>query len=474
MLAPLHAQYAGSASCAKCHAAIATAFAGSAMGRSMRPANAFPLKAPVSVGAYQVFEKDGSLFQKGPGGEFKLEYLFGSGVNGETFAARRWGLLVEAPLTYFPKPGKWDYSPGFENAAVGFSRPVAEGCIVCHSGTRPEGSPIGCESCHGPGAAHVARPVRSTIVNPARLSAHLADDVCMYCHQGGDARVLQPGKHYADFHPGEALNETLAIFKLPPKGDSDLLEHHSAIRLSKCYRASGGKLSCLTCHDPHQTVNYNARCLECHPNQSHPVAVRAGGDCVTCHMPKRVVAEIPHAALTNHRIVIRPGEPLPAVASESIYFNGEESKLPALTRLEAYWELLPKAPDLQRRYVELLNSLAHSMPENSFVRESLGRLALLQNRPAEAIEYLKDAQAAPSLVDLAQVLKLAGREQESIGPLERATKLEPYNVTARKLLIVAYINAKDYVHARTSLEKYVEDFPEDTFMREMLRKVGAR
>ena len=36
----------------------------------------------------------------------------------------------------------------------------------------------------------------------------------MNCHQGGNTRVLQPGKDYLDFRPGTPLYET-AIFKLP-------------------------------------------------------------------------------------------------------------------------------------------------------------------------------------------------------------------------------------------------------------------
>src|SRR5205085_11594776 len=77
----------------------------------------------------------------------------------------------------------------------------------------------------------------------------------MNCHQGGDARVLQPGKSYLDFRPGQWLIETVAIFKIPPQPgeqkDSDLLEHDSAMKISHCFRESRAKLSCLTCHDPH-------------------------------------------------------------------------------------------------------------------------------------------------------------------------------------------------------------------------------
>ena len=38
--------------------------------------------------------------------------------------------------------------------------------------------------------------VNSQIVNPARLTPYLADNICMSCHQTGDVRVLKTGKTY--------------------------------------------------------------------------------------------------------------------------------------------------------------------------------------------------------------------------------------------------------------------------------------
>src|SRR5262249_5432819 len=162
-----------------------------------------------------------------------------------------------------------------------------------------------CENCHGPGQNHVSAPVKrnGSIVNPSKLPARLAEDICMNCHQGGDSRILQPGKQYTDFRPGAWLNDTVAIFKIPlnrgGSGESDLLDHHFAMKLSKCYAASSGKLSCLTCHDPHVSLSradipayYRSRCLNCHTDKSCRLAARErsthqpANDCAGCHMPK--------------------------------------------------------------------------------------------------------------------------------------------------------------------------------------------
>ena len=213
--------------------------------------------------------------------------------------------LFQAPLSFYSKPQKWGLSPGYEFGNYGFNRPILPGCIFCHSGRPgaiPEGngrfdSPpfselaIGCENCHGPGLSHVVATQMGgesyqghdpTIVNPAHLSSALADNICMSCHQTGDVRVLKPGKDFKDFRPGTPLDNTLSILMVPPRRESppqsDLLEHYYSMTLSKCYRASGGKLGCITCHDPHVEPSreeapgyFRNKCMACHSEKElHP------------------------------------------------------------------------------------------------------------------------------------------------------------------------------------------------------------
>ena len=158
-------------------------------------------------------------------------------------------------------------SPGYESTDVGFSRPILSACLNCHSGRSnpiPESDgryennvfsemPIGCETCHGPGATHIDAVTRSAtgrgggfaIVNPARLTPELASNICMGCHEIGDERILRPCKEYKDIRPGEPLDNTLSIFMTPPSReappDKDHLQHCYAMTLCKCYRAGGGR-----------------------------------------------------------------------------------------------------------------------------------------------------------------------------------------------------------------------------------------
>ena len=210
-------------------------------------------------------------------------------------------------------------------------------------------------------------------MNPKRLPARLAEDICMQCHQGGDARVLLPGKTYADFRPGTPLLDTVAIFGVAQAAkDTDLLEHHASMKLSKCYRATNGKLGCLTCHDPHEQPGaaeapayFRAKCLTCHNERSCRLDAAARhtyrrrptiASDVTC--PGAAWNASAHSALTNHRIPSRPEAAAKATSLEGslpglpglTLFNpaGSRAELPLVTRLAAYGELLPRAPSLQR------------------------------------------------------------------------------------------------------------------------------
>ncbi len=56
---------------------------------------------------------------------------------------------------------------------------------------------VGCEACHGAGSAHVADPVRITIINPARLDYVAANDTCIRCHSQGRPNTNPiDGKYY--------------------------------------------------------------------------------------------------------------------------------------------------------------------------------------------------------------------------------------------------------------------------------------
>lgn len=543
------AVYIGSRTCAGCHKKIYQDYGRTAMGRSMdvggSPLQNETVPAPASIFSeklnrhFEVSRQGSALFQTeyeiDSGGRevfrttHKLEYVVGSGVNGYGYIVRRGQYLFQAPLSYYSRKKAWGLSPGYEFADYGFNRPIAAACIACHSG-RPQAVrdrvglfnepaftelAIGCENCHGPGSLHAAKRAQPgsalsgepdrTIVNPASLPSRLADDICMNCHQGSDTRVLQPGKDIFDFRPGTPLHETLAILRVPltrdATGESDLLEHHSSMRLSKCYRSSAGRLSCLTCHQihsvpraPEAAAYYRGKCLACHTEAScklpQPLRQEHANDCAGCHMPKRGVEVLSHAVLTNHRIISRPGEPLPEAAfakgasnlPDLVYFNGpaegSRESLPPIMLLQAYGELMSKHPEYEQRYLSILDDLAKNGKPQPLVEAALGR-KLLQNgliSNSQAIDHLTRAidlgfKAPTVYQDLAEALLRAGREADAVGPLEEGINIAPYTPVLHKSLALRYINLQRYDAARQALERYVELFPEDDFVRGLLLQV---
>jgi hypothetical protein len=512
--------YVGSKACYGCHPAIFKSFETTDMGRSMTAASDWhPLNVPAAakISQFTVTRSDEGWKQsETEAGVFAvdhtLDYVVGSGANGLSFLIRRGKYLFEAPLSYYSRSGKWDLSPGYEQAALGFNRMVPEECINCHAGRANPMAPvpgayfepafrelaIGCENCHGPGGAHVrsSGKLTASIVNPAKLSAALADNICINCHQGGDARVTQAGKSYQDYQPGEWLFDTAVIVK--PKGadpEADLLEHYSAMQASRCFRESGGKMSCLTCHDPHvqpaaalAASSYRPKCLACHSESSctAPLATRRAqrpsDNCIGCHMPKREITQISHSALTNHRIPAHQGEaipPTPDLEIDGLRVVDPPGRRPVelskLVQLKAYKQLLIKYPQYQRQYDGLLEELTSTEPQNTFVQAAIGDKAFSEGRYEDAVGHLKLGlgEETPGLyLELGQSLIKLGRDQEAIECLKTGVGLDPYDAVMQKTLILQYINARSYAEARRLMQQYVATFPEDAFMRELLARVS--
>ncbi len=498
--------YVGSKACAGCHKQIHEHWVRSPMGRSMSPAaeHLSKLSGEVTVSSeklkrdFTVFAGNGQLKQRETGEDFRnehaLAWAIGSGGNGLSFIVQRGDHLFQAPLSFYSRAGQWDLSPGYEFADYGFNRTIAAGCIHCHSGrpqpvARSNGQyqkepfaelSIGCENCHGPGRKHIAlRGAKSAIVNPARLTRVRADEICMNCHQGGDTRILQPGKTESDYRPGMVLNDVVAIFKLPRTKDDDLLEHHESMRMSKCFEKSG-TLSCLSCHSPHSAkIDYNAKCLSCHSGEH----AGAGGDCVNCHMPKRDVKVIAHSALTNHRIVRRPDQPLPESrdsGSDLVHINRAGNvELPLLTRMQAYGQLAGRHPAYYEKFQLLLEEAAKKEGQHPLVLATLGRRALQAGRFSEAITHLQAAReqgsaSSTTFEDLGEALGRAGRLEESVAVLRQGIQAAPYTPVLYKALALRLIQLKRFEEARQMLAKYVELFPEDDFVRKLLTQVSGQ
>jgi hypothetical protein len=539
--------YVGSEVCAGCHRQIYSTYLKTEMGRSMSADLKGTLIGQVTIrnqkidryfdirmhgdglyqAEYELAENGSEIFRN----EQRIAYSIGAGQNGVSYLVERNGFLFQAPLSFYSLVKKWGMSPGFEALDLGFNRPVLPACLDCHSGVSPPRShglgeyvsssfkqlAIGCENCHGPGSIHVAErgrglPVRNladqSIVNPAKLSPWLADNICMACHQGRTLRVLQPGKQFYDFRPGTPLNNTMAIFAAPlPEGNSPvslspLLEHYTLMSLSRCYTATQGRLGCVTCHDPHvqstdePATYFRQKCLSCHQESSCslPIETRKmesrSDNCVECHMPKLPVSGIAHTVLTNHRIVRSENEAFPSalfnsskpVSYDLIHLNAEIDKpdqVPALTAFRAYTELAAANPAYLPQYKNLLKIVSKQDAEEPDVLSAMGWLKIAlgpEHDTTQAMNFLTRAIDRGSLrledyQALADLLSKNGQASEAEIVLEKGIRIAPFDERMYKQLSFIYMSTHRYAEALTIMRKTVRMFPEDSFMRSLLQKV---
>ena len=316
--------------------------------------------------------------------------------------------------------------------------------------------------------------------------------------------MLKPGKDYGDFLPGAPLENTLSILMIPPNRESppqsDHLEHYYSMTLSQCYRKSGGRLGCTTCHDPHFEPSheeasgyFNKKCMACHTEKSCSASLEIRrhknppDDCAGCHMPKRDVHVISHSSLTNHRVLKQVDEPFPDAAfhqatqvlPDLIHLNPipghKDTPPPPLTLLQAYGELMEKKPEYLGRYLALLGQLERTEPGSALVQAALGRRDLRLGKFQEAVVHLQSAlrigpPQTAAYADLAESLVRLDRAEEAMPWLEKAIELDPFNSTLQRTRVLRLIEVKRYADARAAMQRYLERFPEDSFMRQMLAR----
>ncbi|MFT5042983.1 MAG: putative CXXCH cytochrome family protein [Hyphomicrobiaceae bacterium] len=281
--------------------------------------------------------------------------------------------LFHLPFTWLVAEGRW--IPRTDSFLAPPDDPSGDVvwssiCVECHStngqprikGDEPADSRvvelgIACESCHGAAGAHVAanRPPWSrymkrgeedpTIVNPERLSASLATDVCGRCHSVLSQREPDPWQgRWNEFQPGEPLESEGRVLLRPASTDPfqrQVVAEHSrqasgrfprdrfwedgAVRVagretndvvaSPCFK--GGEFSCLSCHSMHQYEDVDDQlapemrtdkvCTQCHENfataataHTGHAANSAGSRCANCHMPYTTYGLL--KAIRSHRV----------------------------------------------------------------------------------------------------------------------------------------------------------------------------
>ena len=521
------AEFAGSEACAACHADIYRSFMRTPMARSSGRAGTNEEKEHFdraefsdSQGAfsYRVGEESGGYFfdytqqptdlagAQRIQGRRKLDYFIGSGAAARSYLLSVDGFLYLAPVAYYRNSVSWKPAPGYASSgSLYLTRPVLPGCLECHSSgvqqiagtqngyaTPPfrEGG-VACERCHGAGSDHIA--FGTPMINPAKLAAPQRDSICEQCHLSGEIRVLKPEKNDDSFRAGERLADVLTVFARAGSGSEVRVTSHAEnLAASACKRASGEKMWCGSCHDPHSVPSttqkaayFREKCLNCHA-VSDCVETRASrqakdDDCIACHMPRNPPSDVEHVVFTDHSIPRRSStNGGPAAASshpdaELVRFGGGEASDRDLgmayaavglreannTYIERAFQLLkeaaggdPGAADsvslayLAQFYRDRQDD-AHALPlyeeawrkdrTQSAVAAAIGAYWMQLGNRDQAIIFWNDALAiSPALllvrVNLAEALLQAGHPEEARETLLKALQFDPTFQPAKDLL----------------------------------------
>jgi hypothetical protein len=425
--------------CGDCHREIVERFNRSPMGRTSGPVDAIK-ESPgsfvhvASGTSFQIVRTERKLELRWLGQKQELPFFIGSGRMGRSYAFLDDGYLYQAPAGYYTNRRAWDAPPGYEHDRTpDLARPVTPECLFCHaSGARAVPGTlnriadmgalhgVGCERCHGDGAAHAMHPVRDNIVNPARLPGRARDSVCEQCHLAGEVRLALPQKELAGFRPGDELGAFIQVFVNADSAPGVRVNGHAeALAQSRCRKAAGERLWCGTCHDPHaSTIDFRARCLGCHEAAQCPSSSRSG-DCIGCHMPKARALDGGHTVFTDHSIPRRPVHTpdrtpvrelrpyFPELQGQGIAERNLGLAYGNLGNVGKAWPLLRTAapgrdPALYTRIASLLQADGRYAQAEPYYRESLAM----------------DGDQLEAVVGLASLLERTGRKSEA-APLRR-------------------------------------------------------
>ncbi|MEO8027512.1 MAG: cytochrome c3 family protein [Bryobacteraceae bacterium] len=336
------ANYVGSARCEACHAEIYNRWSKTRMANVVRDPREHPDAITPDLTAANplvTFKKEDIAFVYGS--KWKQRYFQKVGDDYFPLSAQ-WDVTNRVWRPYHAAKGSdwWTEFYPDENS----KRPTGPLCDGCHSVNYNVQTKavtewnVGCEKCHGPGGDHVARPVRGTIANPARMDPVRSTDVCIQCHsQGQPLSNPMAGKYYdwpVGFHVGFDLKD---FWKLEPHKPGENTFTHFADGTAHKNRMQGNDfvtsvmythgVTCASCHDVHGTAHNadllkpaNVLCLECHgpksPNGPHTATMQehthhaegsAGSECVACHMP-RIEQTIANVNVRSHTFkFITPG-----------------------------------------------------------------------------------------------------------------------------------------------------------------------
>ncbi len=547
LILPYPASAADARICGACHQKIWATYRQTGMGSSyFRPSPEHtiedytknnPSYHQPSDSYFEMLRRDGQYFQRryqlDSAGkqvnvmEKRIDYIMGSGNHARAYLHRTAAnTLIELPLGWYSeKGGYWAMSPGYDQPNHdGFRRPITYDCMFCHNafpripagyeqpfsqavytGAMPEG--IDCERCHGSGDRHVKiagsagakqADIRNAIVNPMRLTSERQMEICTTCHLESTSfplpnAMVRYNRGPFSYQPGEPIGDYILNFDhAPGTGRDDKFEIVNSVyrlRKSACFLKSGGRMTCTTCHNPHNVPrgeaadrHYTAVCRQCHA-AGLDKEVAAGkhtrdAGCTGCHMPKRRTEDVVHSLATDHLIQRRkPEGDLLAALPERHETGTTAYRGPVVLY---YPETLPHTPEndlyLAVAQVKQGSNLKGGIPQLSALLEKykprraewyLELAEALENdgQLAKALPYYRasverNPKLGVALERLGTALRRSGQNAESAEVLNRAVSMAPNDAVRWHELGLTYRALGRTSDAVAAIGKAIEHDPD--------------
>ncbi|MEH7900901.1 multiheme c-type cytochrome [Rhizobium laguerreae] len=342
----IHEGFVDEKTCASCHADQAAAFSKSHHAKAMALADDETVRGDFDNSRFEhdgvvttFNRRDGRFFVNTEGadggeGEFEVKYTFAYEPLQQYLIEIGGGRLQALDIAWDTARRQWfrlgDGTPAKPGSTYHWTGPFYRWnrtCIDCHS-TDPQAkfqpqtneykstyvaTSIGCQSCHGPGAKHVASAQSgnaSSAVKPDTGLPKVDAGICFACHARRTKLLdgYQPGKPFLDYFSPALLRQDLYF----PDGQIlDEVFEYGSFQQSKMARAG---VTCLDCHRPHDAglkAKNNALCTQCHaetrperfadqdpsglfdtPAHTRHPAGSTGAQCVNCHMPERTYMKV--------------------------------------------------------------------------------------------------------------------------------------------------------------------------------------
>jgi DmsE family decaheme c-type cytochrome len=222
-----------------------------------------------------------------------------------TVASLLGALSLLAVCAYAQEPSTASQGYVGQDACVGCHQDLAAAFArnIHSKGAKYKEGFVGCEACHGPGAAHASSGDPSLIRNPAKMKPKESAEICTGCHTDGKLSLWPNSVH-------ETRSVSCTTCHSVHHGFDRLLKQekpmevcfgcHANVR-AEMWKTSHhpireGKMDCISCHNPHgsmteglisaQTVN--DKCYECHAEKRGPFLYEhkpVTENCLTCHTP---------------------------------------------------------------------------------------------------------------------------------------------------------------------------------------------